>query len=107
MFYALTSVVNTIKDAWRSIFGFGKSLDDTGKYTEEAANNLKSITARLSEATTKLRLFVESIGPSVQGILRGIFSVLKVITKSIGALWTGLKPLLGLFEDGSKGILST
>ena len=106
LFYAIKGVTDIIKEAWRSVFGFGKTLDDNDQYVKEAAENLKSITERLQESTAKIKNFVESISGDLQNALRGVFSILKVITKSVGALWTGIKPLFGLVSEGSSSILS-
>ena len=107
LFYAIKNVVDTIKSAWKSVFGFGKTLDDDKTYAEEAGAKLKDLTSKVRDFNEKIRSISDNTMPHIYNILRGIFSVGKLITKSIGAVYNGIKPVFSIFGTAGGTVLET
>lgn len=105
LWYAIKNVVDTIKYSWNTVFGFGKKFEDDTEYIDKSANSLKSFTKTLSDITGKLKTFTENNINNFSKAFRGVFSILRAITKTIKALWTGFKPLVNLLTSGSGAIL--
>lgn len=103
LYYAVIEVQKLVSGAWKSIFGFS-DLEDGEERINDIGNKLKGFTERLREISENLYLSDEA-AESFSNILKGLFSILKAVTKVIGALWTGVQPVLKVAKTLISGIV--
>lgn len=92
LYYALTDILGLIKDAFREIF------------PPKTAQQLYDITAKFKELTENFKMSDET-SQNLKNTLQGVFAVLDMVGRGVGAVIKGFKPLLGLFGDISGGLL--
>ena len=97
LFYAITDVRNLIRDAWGTIFPMS-TMEDHADQVDDIANKIFNFTERLREMSESL-LMSEEVSERLTMIFQGMFSIVKVLTKAIGALWTGIQPLFKVARD--------
>lgn len=93
---AIENLRDTIKKAWNIIFPLSE-LEEEDAMIADVAQKLKNFTSSLKE-NSKLLLLNEEATQALTNIFTGLFSVLKIITKSIGAVWYGVQPLLTVLK---------
>lgn len=91
-FEAIMAVVKPIKEAFRDIF------------PPTTAKQLFDFTVKLKEFTANLKLGY-SASEDLKRTFRGLFAVLNIVKKVVGALFKGIAPLFGAVGDLGGGIL--
>jgi len=109
LFNAIVAIKDLIGGSWARVFGLS-DLEDYDERINDIANKVKTFTENLKEWSEGLMLSGET-AETLTNIFTGLFSVLKIIGKTIIAVWEGfeplltvLKPLLG-FILGALGIV--
>ena len=89
---AIKAVRDTVKAAWQEVFG------------KASAEGLKSITKRIQEFTVKL-VPAEGIFERMKDILKGVFSVGKLIVKLVNGVFIAIKPIFSVFTKGGNSVI--
>ena len=89
---AIKAVRDTVKAAWQEVFG------------KASAEGLKSITKRIQEFTARL-VPAEGIFERMKDILKGVFSVGKLIVKLVNGVFIAIKPIFSVFTKGGNSII--
>lgn len=97
LFDAIIAIKNAVADAWRQIFPI-KNLKEGENSTEAIARNLKQITENINNFTKKL-ILNEKNAKSLTNVLKGFFSILKVIKDLISSIVIIIKPIVSAFLD--------
>lgn len=93
VFYAITDIINTVKDAWHDIF------------PATTAKQLYSFTAKLKELTEKFKMSDET-AEKLKDTFKGLFSILKIGKTLLSAVYQILSPLWTTLNDGTNGVLN-
>lgn len=93
LFYALTDVINAVKDAFHDIF------------PPMTAEKLYDITEKFAKFTEKLRLNEEQLD-KVRKIFRGLFSAIDLVARVVAAVVKGFQPLVPIFKKLGDYILT-
>ncbi|MCC8112267.1 MAG: hypothetical protein LIO74_12015 [Ruminococcus sp.] len=93
VFYAITDIINTVKDAWHDIF------------PATTAKQLYSFTAKLKELTEKFKMSDET-AEKLKSAFKGLFSILKIRKTLLSAVYQILSPLWTTLNDGTNGVLN-
>jgi len=91
-FQGLISVLTPVKEAFREVFP-----PATGKMLADFTEKLKDLTAKfkLSEESSK----------NLKNTFKGLFAALDIVKQALSAVFTVMKPLLGVFVSLGGGIL--
>ena len=91
----LTALRNTVSKAWNDTFGI-------------TAEKLKSLTEGIKQFSRRLSSLVNKDGyfDRMYNIMRGIFSVGKVVVKIFHGLMIALKPITSLFTKGGNSAIN-
>jgi len=109
LFDAIVAIKDLIGGAWSKVFGFS-DLEDYDARINDIATKLKNLTSNLKEWTSGLFLSSEATS-SLTNIFTGLFSILKMIGKTVIAIFKGFYPVfdvlksLAVYVLGMLGIL--
>lgn len=89
----IKSLMATVKSAWTDVFG------------ERSAEGLKTITERIQQFSAKL-VPASGIFERMKNILKGVFSIGKLVVKIANGLFTAIKPIFSVFQKSGDGAVS-
>ena len=96
LFRAIVAIKDLIGGSWQKVFGFS-DLEDYDERVEDIATKLKTFTENLKEWSEGLIMSSETT-EVLTNILTGLFSILKLVGKTIIAVWQGFEPLLEVMK---------
>lgn len=91
---AIKEIQSLIRKSWQTIFPMSE-LEEGDERISDIAGKIKKFTENLKEASKKL-LLTSDKAEILGNIFKGIFSILKIFTNTIGALWKGFQPIISL-----------
>ncbi len=96
LFNALVAIKDLIGGAWQQVFGFS-DLEEYDDQINDIATKLKTFTENLKEWSEGLVMSSETT-EVLTNILTGLFSILKIVGRTIIAVAKGFSPLLEVLK---------